>query len=217
MSLMPEEKQIDEVLLTQNKRGELNAKIKQLKEWKSKGVYTEIDNHGQGCISLRWFTKSKINDKISIKACLSTRGFEEEQSSRADSPTCSREEVKCLFSLIPSKNWHINPTDIKQSFYKVRNQKEKYQCHHLRRRTLLKYGTRSPNLDQEIFKLCKFFEVIGVIILLVDNLIQAGKPTFSNIINKFRKTFHIGTKNSKTFPYVGINIKQSKDMSITVN
>ena len=53
MSLMSEEKQIYEVLLTQNKREEPNAKIKYLKEWKSKGVYTEIDNDGQGCFSLR--------------------------------------------------------------------------------------------------------------------------------------------------------------------
>lgn len=47
MSLTSEEKQMDKVLLNQNKKEETNAKIKELKEWKSRWVYTGINNEGQ--------------------------------------------------------------------------------------------------------------------------------------------------------------------------
>ena len=192
-----------------------------------------------------WDIKLKINHKPGIKACLCTKGFQEEQNFRADIPTCSREEVKCLFSLITSKKWLINSIDVETAFLQgkelernvlVRPPKEAetnkiwhlnnclydladVSCYlHLKvREELCKLGERPSNLDREIFYPCKFSEAIGVIILFVDNLIWAGKSTFTNIIDKFRKTFQIGTEFSKTFTYVGINIRQNKDLSITIN
>ena len=44
----------NEVLLSQSKKEELNAKLSGLEQWKSKGVYTEIEDEEQECISLWW-------------------------------------------------------------------------------------------------------------------------------------------------------------------
>lgn len=116
---MSEEKQIHEVLLTQNKR---DAEIKELIKWKSRGVYTEINDKGQNCTCPRQFIKFTImNDKPGISAHLCARRFEEGKNLRTESPTCLRIWVKCMFNLIASKKLLINPMDIKQPFFKVRN------------------------------------------------------------------------------------------------
>ena len=53
---------ISEVLLSQSKKKELNAKLYEQEQWKSRGVYTEIEVKGQECIFLRWVIKSKLID-----------------------------------------------------------------------------------------------------------------------------------------------------------
>lgn len=73
--------------------------------------------------------------------------------------------------------------------------------------------TRPSVLDQRIFYFDKLSQVIGVIILFVDNLTRTGKSTFSNTIEKFRKIFHVGTENSETFTYVGFNIDKTKSVN----
>ena len=98
---MSEEKQIHEVLLTQNKR---DAEIKELIKWKSRGVYTEINDKGQNCTCPRQFIKFTImNDKPGMSAHLCARRFEEGKNLRTESPTCLRKWVKCMFNLIASK------------------------------------------------------------------------------------------------------------------
>ena len=58
----------------------LEAKQKELDQWKKEGVCTEHTNQGQDCISLRWVLKEKyVDDKKIIKARLYALGFEEEQ------------------------------------------------------------------------------------------------------------------------------------------
>ena len=57
-----------------------------------------------------------IDNKPDFKARLCARGFEEEQTYRTDSPTSSREGLRCAFSLIASKKWLINSIDVKTAF-----------------------------------------------------------------------------------------------------
>ena len=112
-----EEYTTDEVLFSQNKEEEYNAKLKELEQWKSRNVYTEINDDGQECVSLRWVIKSKtIDNKPGIKARLCARGFKEEQNFQTDSPTCSREGLRSMFSPIASKKWPINAIDVKGAF-----------------------------------------------------------------------------------------------------
>ena len=117
-----EEKIVDEVLLSQNKEQEAQAKLAELNQWKIRQVYSEIDDEGQQCVSLRWVLKSKIIDnKPGIKARLCARGFEEESNFRTDSPTCSREGVRIAFSLITSKKWPVKSIDVKTAFLQGKN------------------------------------------------------------------------------------------------
>ena len=234
------------MLLSQNKEEELCAKFRELEQWKSMKVYTEIDDDGQECISLRWVIKPKIiDDKPGIKARLCARGFEEEQNFRTDSPTCSREGLRTMFSLIASKKWPINAIDVKGAFLQgkdlerciiVRPPKEAQtdkiwklnKCvyglgdasryWYLKvREELCKLGARPSKLDQGVFYFSKNNEIIGVIILFVDDIIWAGKPTFTSVIEKFKIIFRMGKETSEAFTYIGINIKQNDDMSITID
>ena len=82
---------------------------------------------------------------------------------------------------------------------------------------LCKLGARPSQLDQGIFIFHNQIEIIGIIILFVDDIIWAGKPIFSSVNNKFKNLFHVGTENSEAFTYVGINIKQNKNMSIIID
>ena len=66
--------------------------------------------------------KLKVTDnKTGIKGRLSFRGFEEEQSFRADSPPCSRKRVSCAFSFIASKKQSINSIDVETTFLQGQN------------------------------------------------------------------------------------------------
>ena len=73
------------------------AKEKELVSWREQGVYEEVENMGQSCITTRWVLKTKmVNGKETVKARLCARGFQELQDFRIDSPTCSRESVHML-------------------------------------------------------------------------------------------------------------------------
>ena len=102
---IPHENIVAEILLSQNKDQELQAKLTELDQWKVRWVYDEVDDLRQECISLRWVMKSKIIDnKMGVKAQLSVHEFKEEQNNQTDSPIFSREGVRCAFSHITSKN-----------------------------------------------------------------------------------------------------------------
>ena len=102
ISLISEEKQIQEVLLAQNKR---DAEIKELIKWKSREVYTEINDKGQNCTCPRQFIKFTImNDKPGINAHLCARSFEEGKNLRTESPTCLRKWVTQCLTQLHQKN-----------------------------------------------------------------------------------------------------------------
>ena len=71
-----DETQIHEKLLMKNNSDVLEAKQKELDQWKKEGVYTEHTNQGQDCISLQLVLKEKfVDNKKIIKARLYARGF----------------------------------------------------------------------------------------------------------------------------------------------
>ena len=116
-----DKKAIDEVFIAHSKEDEIIAKLIELEYWKSRQVYKEVEDTFQKCFSLCWVKKSKIiNNKPGTKACLCTRGFEEEQNYRTDSPICSREDTQIMFTLCASRKWPVNSIDIKTASSKVR-------------------------------------------------------------------------------------------------
>ena len=54
LSLEEDEIQTHEILLVQNKEKELDEKLMELQQWKSRNVYREVSDQGQECMSLIW-------------------------------------------------------------------------------------------------------------------------------------------------------------------
>ena len=75
---------------------------------------------GQRALSVHWvITEKTLCDKKCIKARLVARGYEEQEVNlRTDSPTCSREGLRTVLSIIVSNNWKCRSTDIKAAFLK---------------------------------------------------------------------------------------------------
>ena len=241
-----EEQVIDEIYIAQSKSDELKAKEAELNQWKVRHVYEEIEDCSKDCISLRWVIKPKIIDnKPGLKARLCAHGFEEEQNYHTDSPTCSREGIRIMISLTSSKKWAVNSIDVKTAFLQgkdierrilVRPPKEAKtskiwslnKCVYdladaprywylTVREELCKLGVKPSKYDQGIFYYYKNEDIIGIIILFVDDFLWAGTQEFSKIINKFKEKFHIGVENNETFTYVGIKLKQNKDKTILID
>ena len=94
------------------------AQKQELDNCKSNDVYQEVPDNGQHALSVRWVITEKIlHDKKCIKARLVARGYEEQEINlRTDSPTCSKEGLRIVLSIIASNNWKCGSIDIKAAF-----------------------------------------------------------------------------------------------------
>ena len=93
----------------------LDAKIKEISNWKYHKVFEEVVDEGQNTVSVRWvLTKKNKDDEPVYKARLVVRGFEEieKHEIRKDSPTYCKENFRLILSLVITKNWKINSLDI---------------------------------------------------------------------------------------------------------
>ena len=140
---------INNALLATNKTKELEAKHAELAQWKTMGVYEEVDDNGQDCISLRWVLKDKLDDSnnTTCKARLCVRGFEEEQDFRTDSPTCSREGIRLFLSTVAAKSWKIHSMDVKGAFL---------QGKELNRRVLIRPPREAATCKLWLLKKCAY-------------------------------------------------------------
>ena len=92
-------------------------KITDLESWKSQGLYTEVDDNNQPCVSTRWvITKKLIEGKPVIKTRLCVRGFEKIQDFRTDFLCCSRLDIQSVLLVIISNKWHLKSADAKTAF-----------------------------------------------------------------------------------------------------
>ena len=72
---------------------------------------------GQEYITLKWVITPKVIDgQPSTKARLVARGFEEDQSFRTDSPTCSKDGFRLTLTIIAAHGWISNSHDVKTAF-----------------------------------------------------------------------------------------------------
>ena len=95
----------------------LEAKQKEIENWRRNNVFEEVPDHGQKVVSVRWvFTDKYIDGKHVTKARLVARGFEESELLQTDSPTCSEESIRLMTAIIASKGWRCNGIDVKAAF-----------------------------------------------------------------------------------------------------
>ena len=96
----------------------VEARDKELANWKDMGVYEEVNDENQMAISGRWVYKEKTTENGPLKkARLVARGFEEVNFDRqSDSPTCNKDSLRVVVAIIASKEWAINSLDVKAAF-----------------------------------------------------------------------------------------------------
>ena len=96
----------------------LEAKQAEIEKWKEFKTYVEVPDTGQPRISTKWVCTEKMKGGQRVtKARLVARGFEEDKSQlRTDSPTCSKESLRMLISILAAKKWKLQSIDIKSAY-----------------------------------------------------------------------------------------------------
>ena len=106
------------MVTTQDKEAISAAKHKEIENWKSNEVFEVVPFNNQKFITTRWvITTKEKNSAMITKARLVARGFEDQgKKGSVDSPTCSKESLALLLSLLALKKWQCQAIDIKTAF-----------------------------------------------------------------------------------------------------
>ena len=224
-----------------------DAKQRELNAWKSEHVYDVVPDEGQKCINVRWVITPKMIDGVpSTKARLCAKGFQEESNFRTDSPTCSRESIRLLCALTAAHKWKLNSIDIRAAFLQgstidrivfikpppeanTTNIWQLQKCvygladaprhFYLRLRDeLIQLQVTPCSYDHGLYFYYFQSKFSGILVCHVDDMMWSGEEVFeSQVIKPLRQKLKFGSENSTAFQYVGIEIQQHPDFSITMN
>lgn len=192
-------------------------------------------------------TEKINDGKPVVKARLVARGFEEDSASlRKDSPTCSKEAVRVALSLASTNHWVCHTMDVKAAYLQGHDiervvhlrppqeyangklwklKKTVYGlCDAARhwylrvRDQLLELGAKVSSLDSALFSWRNGKTLEGIMCVYVDDFLWAGTHDFEQqVINRLHQIFLVGSWESKTFKYVGLNVESNADGSITLD
>ena len=216
------------------------AKEEEIQKWRGMDTFEEVEDYGQPTLSCRWVCTEKMKDGVLVfKARLVVRGFEEDSLQlKKDSPTCNKESVRLL--LLSSNNWSLHTLDIKSAFLQGNSiRRELYlkppkfvntnklwklkktpyglsdagrQWYNRVKKELLQLGATQSNLDKATFIWYNNSTSIGVMIVHVDDFLYGGSKTFhSSIIPKIRTIFLVGSEESNSLRYLGLNITENDE------
>ena len=95
----------------------LEAKMKEIDNWKRFNVFDEVIDSGQDKISTTWVgTEKLVNGEKVVKARLVARGFEEYGWIQVDSPTAAKSTFRIVLAIAGMQNWKCKTIDIKSAF-----------------------------------------------------------------------------------------------------
>ena len=97
----------------------VDAKAREMKNMIDNDVFEEVEKEQQTpVITARWvITEKTKGDTTYTKARLVARGFEEDsQQFKKDSPTCTRESLRLLFTTAAIKTWELHSLDVTAAF-----------------------------------------------------------------------------------------------------
>lgn len=97
----------------------VEAKLKELQNFKNYNAICEVEDKGQNRIGSRWvITEKEKQDgqKYIIKARLVVRGFQEIEKPKCDSPTALRESFRTFMSIAGNENFDLVSVDITAAF-----------------------------------------------------------------------------------------------------
>jgi transposase InsO family protein len=239
----------NEILITtQDKNAIMTAKQQEVENWKKNDVFEEVQFVNQNLITTRWVITTKEKDSvITTKARLVARGFEDEgiDKGKTDSPTCSRESLSLIQSLLAMKKWSCQAIDIKTAFLQgnplerevyLKPPKEFQSDNHVWKLKKAVYGLNEASrawynrVESEFKKVgltkCKYDEalfykkdhkgkLLGAIAIHVDDFIYGGCKEFLDTIEEMKSVFEIGTETSTPIKFLGMNIVQNEDCTIS--
>ena len=123
--VLEDEEKVQEVLVTEiprkyhNSPEVLAAKEVEMSNFHKFQAYEEVEDVGQERITSRWVvTLKEAHDgmKQKVKARLVVRGFQEETTPRADSPTLAKESFKTMIAIAANEGFRITSMDITNAY-----------------------------------------------------------------------------------------------------
>ena len=202
---------------------------------------------GQSKLSTTWVVTTKAEGQdIRTKARLVVRGYEEDSCEiRADSPTCSKDNIRMLLGVAGGKGWKVHSLDVKAAFLQgkaidreiyVKPPLEFRKEKRLWRLKKIVYGLcdasrnwylRVAEVLQNLgMKVCKYDNAVflfrkgdlqGLVLVHVDDMLYFGTDEFlTKVVKPFKETFRISKEETSVFRYVGINVIQT-DRCITLD
>ena len=163
------------------------------------------------------------------------------QEQRRDSPTCTKDSLRIIMSVVASYNWECNAIDIKSAFLQgdpierevfVRPPKEFLQrgtiwklrkniyglndasraWYFTMKKFLISVGMRMCSVDSAVFYYIHDGKLEGVVCMHVDDIFWAGTTRFSEaVITPIHRKFKVGSGNVGKFKYIGLEIKGNDD------
>ena len=216
----------------------VDAKEAELQKLKDRKVYNEVPDRGQATVSVRWVVTEKSDG--TVKCRLVGRGYEENtESIRTDSPTCSRDTLRVLVSLIISIGWTIKHIDVESAFLQGKQlEREVYIRPPLEAETdllwklnkclygladaprmwftelcdtLEKLGMQVSIYDESFLFWRKDGKLSGMIGVHVDDLLNGGNELFKKLVlQPLKEKFTLSMEVEGNFLYTGLEIKQKK-------
>ena len=220
----------------------LEAMEIELETLKGFNSYEEVHDTGQKCLSTRWIITEKpgrtTGSRI-YKARLVCRGFEEEMSNAADSPTADKVDLRLFLSLASTFGWSIKTVDVKAAFL----QSEKFdrtvfvkppksikkqgviwsllkplyglsdscrKWYFTLKNALCEVGLKMSQYDKAMFYLFDT-KLQGVVIIHVDDLLYAGTTKFQDMMKKISQRFKISKSEQGAFRYIGMDLSSNQN------
>ena len=233
------------VSLNKEKDPFADEKEAEIQKWVENDVFEEIslndiDLNAVYPISVSWVY---TNTKEKRKARLVARGFEDVplSSESTVSPTCRKECLRLLFSIVASNNWNISSIDITSAFLQgnsmdrlvylipPKEYKNKGVLWKLNKcvyglsdaakmfyekvkGSMLSAGIEKCPHDDAFFYWNQKGKVDGAMSIHVDDFIFGGTDEFKQMLNdSILKDFAIGSINISSFKYLGLEVTQDKD------
>ena len=206
-----------------------------------------MEDNGQECLTVRWvITPKVINGKPSLKARLCAKGYHELKDFRTDSHTCAKESISLALSMAATIKWNLESINIKAAFLqgskidctifikspteaKTNKLWELQKCvygvadapqqFYLRLQEELKnLGMTTTSLDNGIYFYHHNNDLSGILVCHVVDVLWSGTEMFEqNIIKPLRCVFTFGMTHIKAFKYLGVDLEQHDDYSISLS
>jgi hypothetical protein len=185
------------------------AKKDELEKLQHFNTYEVVPDQGQSRISTRWVMTLKDGKP---RARLVARGFEESEIVQSDSPTVGKSSVRIFLSIVASKHWIVQTTDVKSAFLQGKELDRtvfivppieadaRGKLWRLKRclyglsdasrkfyqsvtEEMLKLGCRQSILDPSLFYLQSHDGVLmGVMVSHIDDFLHAGNDLFDKTV-----------------------------------